>query len=672
MKYLLIVIFFVQVAVFAQVKATDSLKALLARHPQEDTAAVRLMNLLADKYAIKKPDTALLYALKSQKIAEKIGDSSGIYDAWYVQGRAYLTLNQYKKALDFYYKSLPAREKSPNQEALRNIYNEIGVTYETLNNFPKALEFYLKALTVAEKDHNKYGIAFEMGNLGNIYSANEQYAKALEYYQKANTIAIEIQDKEGIIFGLHQLGYLYNATGKYQQALTCYRKAYEMCKSGDDQEAIFESLKGMGTAFCKLKQYLESEAYLSEALIIADKIPNKRLYENCLRQQAETYWASGKTNEAIATAEKAILLAKASKHYEVLYACDEILSEIYQKKGNFEKALLHFQRSENIKDSLFNLKRTRIIEGVLTNYELDKKQQEIASQKNEIYRQNLWNKYFATGLAGAGLILGLLGFVIWQSRRKNRQLQHQNREISQQKEEINAQNEKLYELNTTKDRLFSIISHDLRSPIAALQGTLYLLQMGMLTSEELEKVAKELNIKVNDVTNLLNNLLQWAKSQMEGIKVTPEPIDLHKLVAEVVSLLTPQAEAKNIRLETNTTTPAKAIADIQMVSLILRNLISNAIKFTPLGGKVYLTTENTPTQLLLSVVDTGVGISHENLSRLFSPLTHYTTRGTSQEMGTGLGLLLCRDFAEKNGGSLVAISDEGSGSTFILTLPLST
>jgi len=260
--------------------------------------------------------------------------------------------------------------------------------------------------------------------------------------------------------------------------------------------------------------------------------------------------------------------------------------------------------------------------------------------------------------------------------RKNRELHRNNLEIEKQKaviaekaEQLEEQTVQLTELNSLKNKLFSVISHDLKTPMYALRNLFQNVQEYNLPAEEIKKLLPDVVNELNYTTGLMENLLHWAKSQMQANSVRPQQLEVVQVITEVINLLTIQAEAKSIRLESHVDQPFQIYADKDMTNLVLRNLVANAIKFTPENGKITIRAKENRSFIEISVADTGVGISKENLDKLFSE--YYTSKGTANESGTGLGLMLCKEFLTKNGGQMKVESEEGKGSTFSFTLPRS-
>jgi len=259
---------------------------------------------------------------------------------------------------------------------------------------------------------------------------------------------------------------------------------------------------------------------------------------------------------------------------------------------------------------------------------------------------------------------------------KNRELYKKNLEIEDQKKEIfekakllEQQAFALNEHNKVKDKLFSIISHDLKSPMYALQNVFSNAQKFDLPAEEIKEMLPDVVNDLNYTTALMENLLQWAKWQMQSNSIYPETIDINRLVNEAVQVLHLQAETKKIKIKTKADLLVSAWADRNMISLVLRNLLSNAVKFTPERGCIEIGVNESSSCVEIYVQDSGTGINKEEIAKIYNE-GFYTTNGTNDERGTGLGLMLCKEFLEKNDGHLIIESEPGSGSTFSFTLPL--
>ncbi len=273
-----------------------------------------------------------------------------------------------------------------------------------------------------------------------------------------------------------------------------------------------------------------------------------------------------------------------------------------------------------------------------------------------------------------GLIgLLLLAFGVLAYSFKIRNIQSMNKELARQVAErtidLKSQKEELQKINSSKDKLLSIISHDLKGPLNSIKQMLGLLSSGNLTAEELKFLIGNITQDVGVSVNLLDNLLNWARSQMQGIKVTSVEISLFELVDENFKLFNYNLNKKNIKHQNNVPEDISVLADYDMIKLVIRNLIANAIKFTPEGGQITVGCIQNVVTTEICVSDTGIGISKENQENLFKVKETFQKIDGSKEVGTGLGLILSKEFIEKNGGTITVDSEKGKGSTFKISLP---
>lgn len=244
-------------------------------------------------------------------------------------------------------------------------------------------------------------------------------------------------------------------------------------------------------------------------------------------------------------------------------------------------------------------------------------------------------------------------------------------EVEVKNSQLSLEKEEMEKLNFTKDKIFTIISHDLRSPIASLQSLLTLLNDDTIGKEDFKKATDGLEKQVFQLRNSLDELLTWSKAQLHGINPAPEVLNLRQVVVQVVSVLKVAARGKRIIITTQLDADLQVHCDPNMLHSILTNLVSNAIKFTPVGGAISISADKNEKVVTVQVEDTGVGIPAGNIKKILNPSVLFTTRGTNNEKGTGLGLAMCREFIEKNKGQFEIDSEDGKGSRFIISLPVS-
>ena len=256
----------------------------------------------------------------------------------------------------------------------------------------------------------------------------------------------------------------------------------------------------------------------------------------------------------------------------------------------------------------------------------------------------------------------------WQLRRSNLKILRQKADLTGKAMLLEEQTTQLTELNSLKNKLFSVIAHDLKAPLYALRNLFRNVQQYDLPGDEIKMMIPEVLNELSYTTGLMENLLQWAKSQMQAEAVKPQLLDIARIAHEVLQLLRLQAEAKHVYITSKIDQPVYVYADKDMINLVMRNLLSNAIKFTPSEGCICIDAREMRSHIEVLVQDTGTGISEDNLQRLRRD-DYYTTKGTGGEAGTGLGLMLCKEFLSKNGGRMFVESQPGKGSIFSFTLP---
>jgi two-component system sensor histidine kinase/response regulator len=347
-----------------------------------------------------------------------------------------------------------------------------------------------------------------------------------------------------------------------------------------------------------------------------------------------------------------------------------VLYETTKAQRNFASSLAYFEAHKKLNDSIFSIENNKAIASLESKAALERKQKEIEVLEKQHAMQQMLNYLVIAGL----LSLGVLVFFILRNRRKLQhaynELESTNNKLMEVKEEVEMQAEMLSKSNQTKDKIFSIVSHDLRSPLNSLRSVIGMVENKEMSVEELRHFVPELSKRIVHATDIAEELLHWSRSQMDVIEINPVPFDVEQVLSKKAERFSQRARDKNIHLEVKIEHPVSfAYADIDMVKTVLRNLISNAIKFCSSGSVITLNACQQGDHVKICVIDSGTGIKPEHLGKIFNQ-HGFTTTGTSNESGTGLGLMLCREFIEKNSGKIWVESEWGKGSSFCFTLPL--
>ena len=290
------------------------------------------------------------------------------------------------------------------------------------------------------------------------------------------------------------------------------------------------------------------------------------------------------------------------------------------------------------------------------------KQQLILENEKALAKQKVYIYLF--------LILMIMFIVFFLVVRKNAQVQKNlNKELLSKKKDLEEKQEYLNQLNLTKNKLFSIIGHDLRGPIGAFQGLLKLFKEGEMTKEEFLNFVPKLKVDIDTISFTLNNLLSWGQTQMNGAITKPKVTQLDEIVKENMALLSEIADSKSIEFTDLIGPNCQLWADPNQIDIIIRNLISNALKFTPNFGKIEIGAIPKVNYYEIYVKDNGMGMSEETMGKIFKKDSNHTTYGTNDEKGTGLGMSLCKEMVEKNQGKIWVNSAVGQGSSFFFTIP---
>lgn len=629
-------------------------------------------------------DTALVNLQQSLVLSKELNDSNGLARGYSVMGIVYRNMGNYMLALEYQHRALEVYRQLDHSRGIANTYSNIGAIYYKQGNLTKALENYLDALEVSKTLSNKKQIAGIYNNIGLVYLDQEQSDEAITYFNKAIVLQQEVGNSRGAADIYVNMASILSEKKDTTQAFDTYRKAQKIYHDLGDEQGSAAVLLGMGDIYCKQQKYQQALYKYEEALQKFKRIGHKDGIASALNAMADIYLSQKNAPASIQYAQRSIQIAKGLQAPNLVQESAGILYQAYEQQQNYQQAFQYLAMYERYKDSIINEENTEKMARLKFDYELAQKEAEnkILKAQNELQAEQvtLQKTLRDVFIAGFIVMIGLaFGFLKGKHREKKA-----NDLLSQQNEKIKAlaadlksvntriseQNQDLEKLNKSKDRLFSIISHDLRSPLNSLHGLLLLLQDDKLSPTDIQQIIPEIADQLSNSHTLLDNLLVWAKSQMQGLGPVIQHIRIHQLVEETIELMQISAEEKNIGLY-NKTTDTEVLADPNMIRLVLRNLVGNAIKFTPVAGKIDIYTEETTGDYLqIAVRDTGMGIDRGVLKKLFKEV-QYSAPGTQGEKGTGLGLLLSKNFIEHNGGKIWAESDKGRGSTFRFTVPVS-
>lgn len=616
-----------------------------------------------------------------------------------------IKLKLYNKIANHYYAKEPAKsipygvaaielaKKTNNKDNLRTLYNRLGLSYYYMSNINSAVKLFFESLKLMEEANDSIGISSLLNNIGLAYLSGECFEKAIEYFSASQAIHIKLNNLDELWISYVNIGIANTELKRYDDALKSYLLAMEnLERLNEEKDDRYAFITGeIGRLNLKLEKFDEAESHFLEALFYNRKARSTYREAEILNHLCVIYIKTNKLSKAYGFAKKSMNKANEAGAINVLHNCYSNLSEIEELRGNYKLSLEYYKESAIISDSLASRKSMDNIYQMQEKFLIEKQEakdkllrNEIELNKAELQKRNVLIFSFIAILVLMIFLAILLVKNIEKSKKNNRILskQHEitriyNEELMAKQEvieykakELEEKNKDLVDLNTQKDKFYSIISHDLRGSIGAIVGFSNLLidRFDVLDDSKKKKYTTMISKSAKSTMDLLINLLEWCRSQQDNTDFNPETIDLYEMVSNVMYFTALISDKKGIETIIQIDENTLAFGDKGMIFTIFRNLIINAIKFTPSEGKIIVSVENNGDKYIIHVQDFGIGISEDVRLRLFNEGEVYSTLGTEKESGTGLGLKLCKQFIEKHNQEIGVISSLDKGSDFWFTL----
>ncbi len=678
MRFILFILLILSSATFAF--AESSIIDLEKRLENADIDdRIIILNKLAELYSERDAKRSIDYATKAWELSKPRQNRRQIARAFNTIGLAYihsgqtqysieffkksLQLNKYLKdylelaktvnnigiahrytsnfgaALRYHLEALEYSQKASSIEQLVASYNNAGIVFRNIQMDNKALSFYRKALSISENNNYLEGVAVSFANIGSFYWYNGNNEEALKYYEKSKEAFLKIDSSgDGVAGSYNNLANVYRTRGEYVKALELYRLSLDMSTDNGDLNLMAVTMKNIGICYKLKEDYVISLDYLRNALKLATEISlNKYILDT---------------------------------YYE--------LSDLYSILGNNDKALDYYKLYSARKDSLFNQYTTSVVAELGVKYDINSKVRENEMLRADIQTSETTRNYMAIIVILVFILVAVLLSKNRSSKKANDKLTKQNETISKQKDELDMllldlkeSEEALKSANSAKDKLFSVIGHDLKNPMQIIlsSSSLAMDHFNQGNTDRLKNHLLKITKNTNISLELLNNLLTWARSQSKGINVVAQQVLIESVINPLSDLLDEMKFRKEINVVSEIDADVTVYADVNMLSTIIRNLLSNAMKYTNRNGNITISAYNQDNKLYFKVVDDGVGMTSSVKDKLFDPGRSQTTPGTEDEKGTGLGLILCKEFVDKNKGQIFVESKLNEGTEFTVILP---
>ena len=627
--------------------------------------------LQLSKITVKDSALSNSYNKKAYQLAVANSQLDEQAKSVYQSARIYSTARDFTDAIIYYEKALELYRQLNDTAGMTTCYRYIGISNFNMSKSKEAISSYLEGLKLAKRDLDY--TAEQLGNIGLVHNEMDNVNEAIKYFRQALSINQSIRDTVSMAVDYDYLGATYSRMKMPDSSLINYHKALYFFKKIKKEDRYAVSLSNMAWILPNYPDSLNKAiSYFNKAWDKFQELGWVHYEPNIQFGIANILGKQGKLEESISAYKKSIQLAiQFKREFFLMKQLYQGLSEVYQKKGDYKHALDNHIICTQYNDSITEKQKSDHIANLEKQYETEKKENEIIrlNTRHELTNIQLSKNKQLKQLAfiTAILLLVLVLFVLlkyFDKLKSNLLLEEKNRLIEKSEQELRL-------LNASKNKFFSIIAHDLKNPLHNVMGYSFLLSKDYdkFTEDERRKFATDINQSTNNIFRLLQNLLEWSRSQTGRLKFSPIEIQFKRILDNALSVLHSMANQKQIRLVCSHDPNLQVFADPLMIETVLRNLISNAIKFTPENGSIKIEAKNTGNEVLVSVKDTGIGLSEADLANLFRIDSKVKRKGTNNEDGSGLGLVLCKEFVDKNNGTIWAESSPGKGSSFYFSIP---
>jgi signal transduction histidine kinase len=622
------------------------------------------------------------------------------------QSKAPLTIADYDKlisryryykpdsAVYFTKKAIALAKQNHDDAGLAKVLNQLGMIQDNFGKSDESRQNYLDAIELYKRAKQPNGIATEKIRLGVIESRKGNYDKALGYYFEALKLSEQTNSKPGKMEAYLTVSEVYIRQGKIDTALKILNMAEAINKTLPTSNLSLNIYVDFGNIYREKGEFDKAKAYLEKGLALSNKPEYQGLNITLMTTLAAVYDKQGLKDKSIDLQKAALVKAQTIhnviREYETMVSIAETygtanpkqalvyfqqvldkvkekgaqkqaieilgrMAEMYHYLGNDKQAYATKQEQYAIADKYFLQRMTKQIVSLQAGYDLSKSQANVKELEYVNARQSLVGRVVMGFAIAFILILITMGLFYYRTSKLNALL--------------NQANAELQETNTVKDKLFSVLAHDLRAPFSTIIGLLQVINDDDIKPEERKELISLVSVTSSASLDILNNLLKWGEMQIKGIRLNPVNLNPDQIIERNIDLLSGNAELKSIRIQNHVSKGIKVVTDPDHFEFVLRNLLSNAVKFTAVGGDVVIGTEivKNGTEVHFIVQDNGVGIAPDRINHIFD-LSNVSTDGTNDEKGTSLGLVLCKEFIEANNGHIWVESKPGEGSRFIFAL----
>jgi signal transduction histidine kinase len=610
-----------------------------------------------------KINNSLHYQLakEAKKLALTINDENLIAKAEKQIGLNIQSQNFLDSARNHFLFIIDKYGKVLEDKFLAGLYIEVGATYYYEANDKMAIEFWKRANRIIEKLNDTKLLAKLSNNIGATYGYLGDDKNAIYYLKNAIKYKQQLGDSASLASSYHNLGIYTSELASYDSARYFFYKSLEIKKKYNDKKGLAKTYNSLSVLFSDEEEYDSALFYNSKVLALDLEIGDSIAYSIDLGNRAEFYLNTARFSEGIQAATKSIQLLKDVNAKSDMY---KILAQLYEGEGQYKKAAENWANYAQLNDSIVSAEQAQSLQELQVQFDTELKESEIAKLESENKIQRLQqqkdrqSKIMLIAILSAVAIIAILLFRSFKKENSAKKL-------------LDKQNNELKELNFTKDRLFSIIGHDLKGPLSSSYTITKSLTENWekLEKEQLKSFIEGLRDSSKEVHEMMDNLLRWALSQTGQLNYKPQLLEPKVVVDDTIKQLELAIQANGLTLNREYNSSASIQADQEYLKIILRNLLSNAIKFSSMGKSIDLIIDENERYSTISIKDYGIGMSASEIALILSENGSVHDIKNSDKKGTGLGVTLSKELLQKMGAKLEIESEQNSGTTFKLLFP---
>lgn len=619
------------------------------KNPKQNKTTVLNYLKLVKFYSTIQLDSSIYYAEEGLILAQKLNDKEGEAKLLSQMALAYEGHDNLMLAEKLYNDAYTILKNLSNSEKeVATLVSSIGVIEGKRGNYLSATNHFMEALKIFKTNNDRDGIAYSYLRLGVVNERNGNLDKALEYYNLSQTNNEEGKMNNLYFTLLNNIGIIYAQKGDIKKALEYFEKGIEQIKGTEFISLNISLLNNCMKAYSQIGNKQKALAYHQLVLDVSKKYNLPSEEARALYNYAFAFWEENPT-KAITLLNQALKIAISINEKVLESNVYELLSYININENNYKDAYTNLLAHHNIKDSIFNTNKSKTLISLFSSFEMKSSKAKINELQLENEKTTHQRNLVIIAIVGALIILLLLGYYLKRIRLLNSQLSVSNK---------------------IKDKLFSVIGHDLRSSSSNIYQGLVLLNDNSVLENDRHNLQEQLIKHAHINLNTLTALLSWGETQLKGFKPKQSNTNIYEIANTCINFFEADLRTKAVTIMNNIPTKMLAFVDSNHLEIILRNLISNSLKFSKENSTIELNSSisSVKASTIISVKDAGIGMSKEKqLQFLHSSIDiEYGTKG---EKGTGLGLLLVKEFITINNGKIWIESKENEGTTFFVEFP---